>query len=121
MKKGLPEERRFIRIEVPLKVLIETKDGASEAVTRDISPLGIGIEAKKELNIYGPLKILLFLPSVSTPVRMAGKVAWQRKVNLEDQAPYEAGLEIMNVEEKGKNVFLKYLCDLFYETPLCTK
>ena len=121
MKLKLPERRRFIRIEVPLKVSIKAGGRVDEVVTKNISPIGMRFEIDKELSDTETLNMSLVLPSSDTPVCLKGRVVWQSKTTLEDSAPYDVGVEIMEIEDKGKNVFLKYLCDLLYESTFKTR
>ncbi len=116
MKLKLPERRRFIRIEIPLKVKIKAGGRVDEVVTKNISPTGMRFEISKELKNTETLDMSLLIPSSDTPVRLKGRVVWQSKTTLEDSAPYDVGVEIMEIEDKNKNVFLKYLCDLLYDS-----
>jgi c-di-GMP-binding flagellar brake protein YcgR len=115
MKLKLPERRRFIRIEVPLKVKIVTEGRVDDVVTKNISPIGMRVEIARELDRAAKLDISLTIPTYDTPVRLKGKVVWQAKVSLEDNSPYDVGVEILEIENRDKNSFLKYLCDLLYE------
>lgn len=120
MKLKLPERRRFIRIEIPLKVMIMTEGRAVEVVTKNISPIGMRFEIAKELTKTEKLDMSLSVPSSGVPVKLTGKVVWQNKINLEDKAPYDVGVEIVEIEDKNKNFFLKYLCDLLYDATFKT-
>ena len=116
MKQNLPERRRFIRIDVPLKLVVESAGIRDEAVTVNISPVGLRIEISRELDPKEKLSISLFLPKNDVPVQLAGRVVWQSRKSLEDNAPYNVGVEIMHIEDKSKNIFLQYLCDLLYDS-----
>jgi len=117
MKLKLPERRRFIRIEIPLKVRIEGGGASQEVVTKNISPIGMRFEIDRELDASGGLDLSLFIPTSKEPISMKGKVVWQKKVSLEDGAPFDVGLEIVEVADENKNTLLKYLCDLLYDSP----
>lgn len=112
----LPERRRFVRIEVPLKVVVKSGNFTDETITKNISPIGLRVEVKKELEPAKKLNIELYIPSLDRPVHLEGKVVWQHKTSLEDRAPYDVGIEITEVEDSEKNIFLKYLCDLLYDS-----
>lgn len=116
MKLKLPERRRFLRIDVPLKVKLISGDRIDEVVTKNVSPVGMRFELGRELNESNQLTLSLYLPSSERPIHMSGKVIWQTKTSLEDNAPYDIGVEIVEVEDKDKNTFLKYLCDLLYSS-----
>ncbi len=116
MKLKLPERRRFIRIEVPLRVKIESGSIQKEVVTKNISPVGMRFETDEELDKSQKLDLSLFIPVSEEPVHLKGKVIWQTKTSLEDDAPFDVGVEIAEVEDKHKNLLLKYLCDLLYNS-----
>ena len=121
MKLKLPERRRFIRIEIPLKVSIKAGGRVDEVVTKNISPIGMRFEISNELKNTEMLEMSLSIPTSDMPVRLKGRVVWQNKTTLEDSAPFDVGIEIMEIEDKNKNVFLKYLCDLLYDSTFKTR
>lgn len=112
----LPERRRFVRIEVPLKLVVRSGNFQCETITKNISPIGLRFEVKEELEPSNVLNIELYIPSLDKPVHMEGKLVWQHKTSLEDRAPYDVGVEITEVNDVEKNIFLKYLCDLLYDS-----
>lgn len=116
MKQKLPERRRFVRIDVPLKVVVESGNTTYETITKNVSPVGLRFEVRQELDKAVKLDLSLSLPSIDDPISLKGIVIWQRKVSLEDNAPFDVGVEIIDIEDKNKNVFLKYLCDLLYSS-----
>lgn len=116
MKLKLPERRRFIRIETPLRVVVTCGDRVEEVVTKNISPVGLRFEVADELDASRDLDLALFLTSDSDPIRLVCRLIWQAKTSLEDNAPFDVGIEIIAVEDSNKNVFLKYLCDLLYDS-----
>jgi len=116
MDLKLPERRRFIRATVPLRAVIKDGDRTNEIVARNISPVGLGFESDQELEETRELEMSLYLPEAETSIRLKGKVIWQSKTSLEDNAPYDVGVEIIHIEDKNKNSFLKYLCDFLYNS-----
>jgi hypothetical protein len=116
MKLKLPERRRFVRIEIPLKVIVKAGDRVDEVITKNVSPVGLRFEVNKELKAPEGLDLSLYLPSDEKPIKLKAKVIWQDKISLEDNAPYDVGVEITEIDDKNKNSFLKYLCDLLYES-----
>ena len=116
MKQKLPERRRFIRIEVPLKAIVKSGDRLDEVVTKNISPVGLRFEIDRQLKESERLEVALYLPSTDDPISLEAKVIWQSKTSLEDKAPYDVGVEIIDIDDKRKNSFLKYLCDLLYNS-----
>ena len=71
-------------------------------------------EIPEELDEGADLSISLFLLKREDPILLKGRVVWKQKVSLEDNAPYDTGIEITEINEEYKIVFLKYLCDLLY-------
>jgi Tfp pilus assembly protein PilZ len=116
MKLKLPERRRFVRVDTPLSVDIKCGDRTEKVVTKNISPVGFRFEVKKKFDASAPIEMILRLPPDNTDILIMGKVIWQSKVSLEDRAPFDVGIDIAEIEEKNKNVFLKYLCDLLYNS-----
>ena len=116
MRLQLPERRRFIRIDTPLRLKIKSGDRVDETLTKNVSPVGVRFEIGKKLEGLEKLNLSLYLPSSDDPIQLGGKVIWQEKTSLEDNAPYDVGVEILEIEDKKKNVLLKYLCDLLYKS-----
>jgi hypothetical protein len=114
MKLKLPERRRYIRIEVPLNIKITSGNIKEDIVIKNISPVGVRFEIGKKLDEAKPIKMALSVPTSSGPIKIKGKLAWQAKTSLEDRAPYDTGVEIIEVADKDKNNFLKYICDILY-------
>ena len=116
MKLKLPERRRFVRIDVPLRLLVELGGKIVEVQTKNISPVGIRFQISKELDIVTNLKLRLFIPILEKPIDLVAKIIWQSKISLEDNSPFDVGVEIIDICEENKNIFLKYLCDLLYSS-----
>lgn len=116
MKLKLPERRRFVRIETPLKLVVETDSGTFDVVTTNVSPVGLRFEIPVELKGTSHIDMVLYIPTSETPVKLSCKLVWQVKKSLEDKAPYDVGVEIMQIGDENKNEFLKYLCDLLYKS-----
>ena len=116
MRLKHPERRKFIRASIPLRILVRDGFSETEAVTRNISPAGISFYSDKSVPSDKETEVLLFLPDKEEPVSVSAKAVWQRKASLEDNAPYDTGIEILDIREEDKNSFLKYLCDLLYNT-----
>lgn len=97
-------------------MIVKAGDRIDEVVTKNISPVGLRFEISKELKAPEGLDLSLYLPSDDKPIKLKAKVIWQAKTSLEDNAPYDVGVEITEIDDKNKNYFLKYLCDLLYES-----
>jgi len=116
MKLKSFERRRFVRIDVPLQVTVKVGRHQEKGITKNVSPVGLRFETSKKLEENKSVKVTLHLPSAANPVTFSARIVWQDKKNLEDKAPYDVGVEIESIEDRDKNVFLKYLCDLFYNS-----
>lgn len=114
MKMKLPERRRFVRVEEPLKIVVRCGDRVEDLVTKNISPVGFRFEISNELDESQKLEIALSIPTAREPIQLEAQVVWQTKISLEDKSPYDVGVDITSIEDKSKNIFLKYLCDLLY-------
>jgi Tfp pilus assembly protein PilZ len=116
MAKGNAERRKYLRIEAPpLGLRVITGDGEIERPKlKNISPIGLRFETKKELKDGEKLELALELPDTKNPVHIQGKVVWRKKTSLEDHATFNIGCEFIKIEEDNKNTFLKYFCDLMY-------
>lgn len=116
----LTERRKYIR----LRAAIDTTYIVSETgkmyttTTKDLSVDGLRFETHdKDLKESSIVELKLSIPGSTSPVHAKGKVVWKRKISLEDEAPYDIGIEFSSIEEDNKNTFLKYLCDLIYSLP----
>ena len=121
MKLKLPERRRFIRIETPLKLVVKSGDLTEEVLTKNISPVGMRFEVSRELKKTDRLDMSLYIPLSDKPISLSAKVIWQAKVSLEDNAPFDVGIEIIEIADKDKNIFLEYLCGLLYASAYKTR
>jgi len=114
MKPKLAERRRYIRIVTPLKANISGKGWEKDLLIKNISPTGIRFEIGRKLAKDEVIDLALSVPSSNAPILVQGKVVWLEKTSLEDNAPYDVGVEIIAIEEESKITLLKYLCDLLY-------
>ncbi len=88
MRLKLPERRRFIRIEVPMRIKIEGDGWVVEATTKNISPIGMRFETVRKFNKSEILDMVMNLPlSGDNPIRVKGKVVWQEKHRLKTILP----------------------------------
>ena len=118
MKRITEERRRFIRLEVPIEVkyvVEEDSDPVRKRVaTKDLSCDGLRFISERKLDEGSLLDLNLTIPGATNPVHIKGKAIWSKKLSTEDAAPFEVGVEFVQIEEDNKNTFLKYLCDLIY-------
>lgn len=114
MKLKLPERRRFVRLEDPIEITFSRGDREEKLTTKNISPVGFMIETTESFDKEKPFSCEFNIASDKDPVIVKGKIIWQNKVSLADGAPFEVGIDIVDIDDAGKNTFLKYLCDLLY-------
>jgi hypothetical protein len=120
IRDWLIERRKYIRLKTPVPVtytVIETGIAYSSAA-KDLSAEGLRLESKtKDIKEGSLLELRLEIYGANNPVHAKGKVVWKKRTSLEDNAPYDIGIELTKVEEDNKNTFLKFLCDLIYNIP----
>jgi c-di-GMP-binding flagellar brake protein YcgR len=117
IKDRLIERRRYIRLKTPIPVTYTVPETGStyNAITKDISADGLRLESEaRDLTISHIVELKLQFAGAHNPVHAKGKIVWKKKISLEDSAPYDVGVEFVEIEEDNKNTFLKFLCDLIY-------
>lgn len=119
-KDKLIERRRYIRLEVPFKVTYTIPEihKVYTTVAKNISADGIRFEAHDTgLKESSVIELKLEIPNVPSAVHIKGRVIWKSRLSLEDGAPFDVGVEFLEIENDNKNTFLKFLCDLIYNLP----
>ena len=116
MARKIEEKRRFLRLTAPLELtyVLPDEGRVHKAVSKDLSALGIRFVSQQQLEPGINMEIKLNVPNLKNPIHVTGKVVWHKKQSMEDNAPYDVGVEFVKIEEDNKNTFLKYLCDLIY-------
>ena len=120
IKDKLVERRKYIRLKTPISLTytIQGSGNIYNAVTKDISADGLRFESEaKDLKGSVNIELKLEIYDASNPVHANGRIIWKRRISLEDNAPYNVGVEFTEIEEDNKNTFLKFLCDLIYNLP----
>jgi c-di-GMP-binding flagellar brake protein YcgR len=120
MKDKLIERRKYIRLKAPVSVTytVPSTGTVHSSVTKDMSADGLRLETKaRDIDKGSVLELKLELYGANNPVHAKGKVVWIKQLSLEDNAPYDIGIEFIEIEEDNKNTFLKFLCDLIYNLP----
>ena len=126
MKKRdeLIERRKYIRLKAPVLVTYSFKGNNKiyQTSAKDISADGIRIEStSRAVPEPGEVEMKLEIPGAANPVHARGRIVWKKKLSLEDNAPFDVGIEFLEIEEDNKNTFLKFLCDVIYTIPKETK
>lgn len=116
MGKSLEEKRRYLRLNNALTIeyILPDSDKVRTATTKDISALGLRFTTSEKLQEGSMLEIKVALPNAQSAIHASGRIAWLKKNSLENNAPFDVGIEFLKIEEDNKNTFLKYLCDLIY-------
>ncbi|UCD55580.1 MAG: PilZ domain-containing protein [Candidatus Omnitrophota bacterium] len=111
------ERRKYLRTEAPVNIrIIDSRNAVQETQTKDISPLGLRFETKKEdIDINEEVELKIEIPGTLNSVHAKAKIVWKKKLSTEDGAPFDIGCEFARIEEDNKNTFLKYFCDLLYK------
>ena len=120
IREKLVERRSFIRLREPIRITytIANNDKVYNVTAKDISADGLRFQTSdKRIKEGNLLEMKLDIPDVANPVHAKGKVMWKKKLSLEDNAPFDVGTELAEIEEDNKNTFLKFLCDLIYNLP----
>ena len=120
----LVERRSFIRMREPIAITytVQTRDKVHNVTAKDISADGLRFPTNDKILKEGELlEMKLDIPNIPNPVHARGKIIWKRKLSLEDNAPFDVGAEILEIEEDNKNTFLRFLCDLIYNLPEVVK
>ena len=120
MKDRLVERRKYIRLKAPVSVTYTVPNTGivHSSVTKDMSADGLRLETKaRDIKKGSELELKLELYGAANPVHAKGKVVWVKRLSLEDDASYDMGIELTEIEEDNKNTFLKFLCDLIYNLP----
>lgn len=120
VKNNFVERRRYVRLQVPISVayVLPGNSNISLVTTKNISADGLRFQAHdKLLKESAIVELKLDIPGVINPIHAKGKIIWGKKISLEDSAPFDFGLEFVEIEEDNKNTFLKFLCDLIYSIP----
>ncbi len=120
IRETLVERRSFIRLREPIKITYTLADGdkVHSVTAKDISADGLRFQTTaKDIKESNELEMRLDIQNVPNPVHAKAKVMWKKKLSLEDGAPFDVGMEFIEIEEDNKNTFLKFLCDLIYTLP----
>ncbi len=109
------EKRRVPRANNSLRVKITQGDAMFEAVASDFSLKGLRLRLTQPVHEREPLDLALYLPNEDLnqyarqePLRVDGRVAWQRK----DGSNYQCGVELQNLDDAKLKLMKK--CFEFY-------
>ena len=122
--KRLVERRKYIRLAAPVSMsyIVPASGKAYDTLTKNISADGVRFETgDKTLKVSDMIELKLNITNSPNPVHVKGKIIWKEKLSLEDRAPFDVGIEFVEIEEDNKNTFLRFLCDAIYNMPKETK
>lgn len=117
MRDRLVERRKYIRLKTPVSVAYTAPNTGivHSSMTKDMSVDGLRLETKaRDIEKGTVLELKMELNGANNPIHAKGKVVWIKQLSLEDNAPWDVGVELTEIEEDNKNTFLKFLCDLIY-------
>ncbi|MDD5495554.1 MAG: PilZ domain-containing protein [Candidatus Omnitrophica bacterium] len=117
IKNVLAERRRYIRLQTPITISFAVPETGKVYTTsvKNISADGLRFETRdKHLKESSEIEFKLDISAATNPVHAKGRVVWKKKLSLEDAAPFDVGIEFIEIENDNKNTFLKFLCDLIY-------
>ena len=120
LRDKIVERRGFIRLRKPISITytVVGQDKVHNVTAKDISADGIRFQTTdKAISEGNTLEAKLDIPEVVNPVHAKGRIMWKKKLSLEDNAPFDIGVEFLAIEEDNKNTFLKFLCDFIYNLP----
>ena len=84
-----------------------------KAVTRNISPGGIGGPLDKKIKKGDWLELNIYIPNLKEPIFAIGKAVWTAD---EKAGKISTGIKFEEIDVQMKNRFLEYVCELmFYE------
>ncbi len=124
IREKLAERRSFIRLREPINITytVSGNNKVHNVTSKDISADGLRFQThEKKLKEGDVLEMKLDIPEIANPVHAKGKIMWEKKLSLEDNAPFDVGAELIDIEEDNKNTFLKFLCDMIYNLPKETR
>ena len=116
----LVERRGFIRLREPINIAytVSGTDKVYNVTAKDISADGLRFQITERNIKEGDLvEMRMDIQKIPNPVHDKLKIMWKKKLSLEDNAPFDVGTELVDIEEDNKNTFLKFLCDLIYNLP----
>ena len=120
IREKLVERRSFIRLHEAINVVytVDDDDKLHNVTAKDISADGMRFQTTDKGPKEGSLlEMRLDTPAMGNPIHAKGRIIWKKRLSLEDNAPFDVGVEILGIEEDNKNTFLKFLCDLIYNLP----
>jgi len=102
IKDRLIERRKYIRLKtpIPLTYIISDAGKVHSSVTKDISADGLRFETReKDLKEGVIIELKLEIPGATSSIHAKGKIMWQKPLSLEDNAPFDVGIEFTEIEE----------------------
>ena len=106
-----PEKRRTPRAPIGVIVRIETDQGGRHYYSRNLSTGGTFLLAEEPLEEETIIKLELFLPLVSTPVKATGEVIWKQR-----QEPSGFAVKFTEISENARKI-IRWVVDRYLGTP----
>ncbi|MBN2444794.1 MAG: PilZ domain-containing protein [Spirochaetales bacterium] len=105
--------RKLIKLNVEYDMSSDQKWLESEA--RDIGAGGICLITPFEIFIGKSFDIKFYMPELSKPIKVIGKVMWSEKIDEEKNSKYYNGIQFVRIDSSDKALILKYVDSATFE------
>ena len=119
-EKNFIERRKYVRLDLETEINFQIKpekessgqaDAKSfSAITKNLSAEGICFTSQQRLEPGNILKLEVFLPAQSQPLRLEGRVAWIQPFKQEDRQMFNVGVKLFTIDRADENRFLGFIC-----------
>lgn len=111
-KKNIYHEKRaWPRAPIGVIARVESPQGARHYYSRNISPGGIFLLAEEPLGEETRVKLEIFLPLVTLPVKAEGEVVWRQR-----QEPSGFAVRFVEISE-GARKLIRWVVDRYLGQP----
>ena len=111
----IQEKRKYARISTVLNFTYKIKNSAEKeagAITKDISPGGIGAVLDNRIKKGDLLELKISLAGLVKPVQAFAAVAW---IKEETRGKLSVGLEFKEIASDDKSRLFEYICLLMVQ------
>ena len=110
------EKRRFVRVDVPIRVQYRgegKKLGKGEAISKNIGGMGICVHVSRRFLAGSLLNLTLRIPGTFEDINAEAKVIWIGKSAKDGGFPtgYEAGLRFTSISKIAKASIINFICE----------
>ena len=114
-RKKILERRKASRLGLHIRIrgeLSRNRERLRDIVCRDISGSGIGFGLRTPLHKDERLKLFIYFPGHSRPVRVISQVVWCCKRTGKRQHGFDAGIRYLRIAAKERQRFLFLFCEM---------